>query len=358
MMKVRIVVLVGASILVGGLSAAAAGSADALRMQALISPGGSGRLLVSNGAAPWVWEACAPDRSSCRPFGRGREIETRGVPSGTVFQVESHGAGGVSPGWRSRLTPTSKPTVDGIVRANEYVNPTSGRWIGGWKGEFSGLQLSTCATAAGKGCTTHTDGPDMVGGSAKRLLTLPAPEQLVPNTIARVAEAPVRRETITRAELRHGLELTAALAGRKPVPGPGDRGYDRLVASTLGTMLEAVWLYGEAAEVGIAVSPEQISRELAAIKREAFRSEAEYREFLAESHYTRRDIRERVELQMLSLRLQRRIQARTEREARNRSEEQQALREWVEEFMEKWRARTVCAPEYAIERCSNGPPLA
>lgn len=35
--------------------------------------------------------------------------------------------------------------------------------------------------------------------------------------------------------------------------------------------------------------------------------------------------------------------------------EQEFFLAFVEEFNETWRARTVCAPQYATERCSNGP---
>jgi hypothetical protein len=58
---------------------------------------------------------------------------------------------------------------------------------------------------------------------------------------------------------------------------------------------------------------------------------------------------------MLSTRLQRRISARIAREASGRSEEQKAFEELIDEFTEKWRGRTVCAPDYATSRCSNGP---
>jgi hypothetical protein len=32
------------------------------------------------------------------------------------------------------------------------------------------------------------------------------------------------------------------------------------------------------------------------------------------------------------------------------------LAKFVAEFEQRWRARTVCAPEYLLARCSNGPP--
>lgn len=132
-----------------------AASADVLRVQALIAPSGSGRLLVNNGSAPWSWEAC--NRSGCKPFAGGREIQTRGASAGTVFRVESHGDAGLSPEWRGRLTQIEPPGVDGVIRANDFVSPIPARWRGGWEGEFSETQLSACVTASGEDCTTLTD---------------------------------------------------------------------------------------------------------------------------------------------------------------------------------------------------------
>lgn len=80
-----------------------------------------------------------------------------GALPGTVFRVESHGAVGVSPEWRGRLKQVKPPSVEGIVRANEFVSPIPGRWSGGWEREFSRMQLSACVTPSGNDCTTLTD---------------------------------------------------------------------------------------------------------------------------------------------------------------------------------------------------------
>jgi len=140
------------------------------------------------------------------------------------------------------------------------------------------------------------------------------------------------------------------------VPKPGEGGYERLERKAIDNLLEVIWIQGLAAEMGIAVTRRQVSSELAQIKKESFKSEAEYHNFLREARYTKRDVDQRVELQLLSTRLQERLQGRIEREARNPFEEQQAFEQFVTEFNERWRARTVCAPQYATDRCSNGPP--
>jgi len=193
---------------------------------------------------------------------------------------------------------------------------------------------------------------------ASAATALPSPDDLVPNTVARIAEVPSRRGMITKREFRHQIAIAAAAAagkGLERIPRPGSGDYPKLGREALQFMLEGIWVYGEAAEMGIHVTPNQISRALSRIKKESFKGEAEYRHFLRESHYTGRDVRERVEVQLLSVRLQRRIVGRIEGEARNPAEEQRKLREFVEEFSEKWRSRTVCASAVATDRCSNGP---
>lgn len=73
---------------------------------------------------------------------------------------------------------------------------------------------------------------------------LPSPERLVPNTVASVSEVPHRVGTVTRAEFRHALVLVAAAADLQAVPGPTQRGYERLARTAVDTLLEIAWLKG------------------------------------------------------------------------------------------------------------------
>jgi hypothetical protein len=55
------------------------------------------------------------------------------------------------------------------------------------------------------------------------------------------------------------------------------------------------------------VTPKQIATELAQIKKQNFKTEAEYKKFLKTSHYTQSDVNERVKLQMVSTQIQQQI---------------------------------------------------
>jgi SurA N-terminal domain len=191
-------------------------------------------------------------------------------------------------------------------------------------------------------------------GSPVVAAALPAPEALVPNTVARIDAAADRDdETISRAELRHALVLAADEKGLGRTPRPGEEEYEPLERTVLSGLIEAVWLRGQAEEMDIVVTRGEIRSLIAYIRRESFESAAEFNEFMRETPMTRHDLRERVELQLLAAALQERIVA----GAKTAAEEQKAFKEFIDEFNERWRARTVCAPEHAIRYCSNGPPV-
>lgn len=193
------------------------------------------------------------------------------------------------------------------------------------------------------------------GGSAIGSAALPASDELPVTVVAVVSEVPGPRGRITKAELQHALLREAVSAGRRSAPGLGEAGYEKSKVVAVKSLLEGAWVVGLAAEWGLSVTHRQVSREVALVKQESFKDGAEYRRFLKEARYTRRDVNERVEVQMLSARLQWRLSRRIAKETNSKSEEQRAFSEFVTEFIARWRGRTVCAPDYATARCSNSP---
>lgn len=128
------------------------------------------------------------------------------------------------------------------------------------------------------------------------------------DAVAVVEEAPGDSGEISEAEFQHALEQAAAQAGVKKVPKPGDPQYDELKETALNSLFEAIWLRGFADERGLTASEKEIDAELKKLKDESFQSPKEFRDFLKEAKYTRADVRERVELQVLSTKLQEQLQ--------------------------------------------------
>jgi peptidyl-prolyl cis-trans isomerase B (cyclophilin B) len=182
--------------------------------------------------------------------------------------------------------------------------------------------------------------------------TLPSPSELPPETVAIVTHVPAALGTLTRSELSRAIAESSAGAGGDSQPRPGSAKYEETAESALETLLQSIWIQGESTERGIDVTPVEIAKEREKIKREDFKSEAQYRKFLAESHYTESDVRERVKTQILSQKIQEQLQHQLKHQA-----EQQGFAKFVTAFDNRWRARTVCLPRYAIKDCSNGPAL-
>lgn len=126
--------------------------------------------------------------------------------------------------------------------------------------------------------------------------------------VAYVEDAPGDTGEITDAEFEHALEQAAAQAGVNKVPKPGDAQYDELKETALNFLFEGIWLRGFGAERGITVSEQEVNKELKKLKDESFQSPKEFRDFLKEAKYTREDVRERVELQTISTKLQEQLQ--------------------------------------------------
>lgn len=125
--------------------------------------------------------------------------------------------------------------------------------------------------------------------------------------VAVVEDAPDDIGTITEAQFKHQLAQAAASAQIKPVPKPGDEKYDELKKAALGELLDGIWIRGQAAEMGISVTEKEVAEELKKLKAQAFKTEKQYKEFLKEAHYTQADVNERVEVQIVSTKIQEQI---------------------------------------------------
>lgn len=125
--------------------------------------------------------------------------------------------------------------------------------------------------------------------------------------VAVIEDAPEGLGTITEAQLQHSIVVAAASAQVKPVPKPGEKKYEELKETALGELLDSVWIQGQAEEMGFTVTPKEVSKELKKLKSQAFKTEKQYEEFLKESHYTQKDVDQRVKVQILSTKIQEQI---------------------------------------------------
>jgi parvulin-like peptidyl-prolyl isomerase len=122
--------------------------------------------------------------------------------------------------------------------------------------------------------------------------------------VAVVEDAPEGLGTVSEEQFQHALVQAAASAQVKPVPKPGDKKYDEMKEAALGELFDAIWIQGQAAEMGFSVTPKEVATELEELKKKAFKTEKQYEEFLKEAHFTEADVNQRVTLQILSGKIQ------------------------------------------------------
>ena len=122
--------------------------------------------------------------------------------------------------------------------------------------------------------------------------------------VAVIEDAPSGEGNISEKEFDKALKQSAAQSGKKETPKPGDPQYDELKEAALGSLLDAAWLKGEAAERGITVTKAEVEQRIQKLKKENFKTEAEYEKFLKESEFTQADVDSRVELTILSNEIQ------------------------------------------------------
>jgi foldase protein PrsA len=121
--------------------------------------------------------------------------------------------------------------------------------------------------------------------------------------VAVVEDAP--DGTITQEELDRAIQQTAARQGLPEVPATDDPQYDLLEEAALSDLLLAVWVRGEADERGIEITDREIDEELQnLIESPDFGSQKAFDRFLEQSNFTEDEARARLELQLISNRVQ------------------------------------------------------
>jgi parvulin-like peptidyl-prolyl isomerase len=125
--------------------------------------------------------------------------------------------------------------------------------------------------------------------------------------VAIVEDAPDDIDTVTEDEFQRAIARAAAGAQIKPIPKPGAEEYEGLKETALGELLDTIWIQGEAAEMGISVTPEEVAAELKTLKGQSFETEQQYQEYLEEGHFTQADVDRQVKVRMLGTKIQAQI---------------------------------------------------
>jgi hypothetical protein len=187
----------------------------------------------------------------------------------------------------------------------------------------------------------------------------PAPSSSVPTTpgatspAASVAPAPeevlvcVGAQAITGATYSHWLTVAEKSAS------PGAKGHHasatELQSEVLQFLISSDWVKGEAETRGIRVSTAEAQKNFDRVRHQQFPKRSEFERFLRKSGQTVADLIFRVELNLLSERIQKSVVA----GHRSASSKEHALAQFVKTFKVKWQAQTYCSSEYAVADCGH-----
>jgi parvulin-like peptidyl-prolyl isomerase len=125
--------------------------------------------------------------------------------------------------------------------------------------------------------------------------------------IALVTSVPSELGHISEASYKKSLLQQEAQSGAKKAPKPTSKKGEELHTAAIGELLNKAWIFGEAEELGIELTKKEVETELAKVKKESFKTEKAFQEFLKEDHFTEEEVQERIELQLISTKIQEKI---------------------------------------------------
>lgn len=129
--------------------------------------------------------------------------------------------------------------------------------------------------------------------------------------VAKVTNVPSDKGEFSKADYKRSVEQQESQQGLKKPPKAGSKKAEELRKSAVGELLNSAWIFGEAEELGIKVTPKEVETELAKIKKESFKTEKAFQEFMKESHFTKEDVNSKVELQIISSKIEEKIKKET-----------------------------------------------
>lgn len=151
---------------------------------------------------------------------------------------------------------------------------------------------------------------------------------------------------ITEATYLHWAAVAEAdteSSGKRSAPNPKE-----ITAQVMGFLISADWVIGEARDLKIHVSRARVRRRFESIRKQQFPHNSDFLRFLRETKQTVADLLLRVEINLLSERIQKRIVG-----GRRGRERSNAMQRFLTRFGQRWRSRTYCLAPYAVQDCAH-----
>jgi hypothetical protein len=115
-------------------------------------------------------------------------------------------------------------------------------------------------------------------------------------------------------------------------------------------LISSDWVVGEGIALGVRVTRGEVVRKLAQLERAAPDRTA-FRSFLVGTGGTTTDLLMRLEVAMLTARVQQKLEAEAQARHLSAEQRQEALRRFGTEFVKRWTARTDCHAGYVVPIC-------
>lgn len=164
-----------------------------------------------------------------------------------------------------------------------------------------------------------------------------------------VVVACVGSEPITEAMFQHWNAIAAADASKRPPSNRQASEAHKLLVEVMDFLVSADWVIGEAHDLGVRITRSEVRRAFNRLYRRQFYTQHEFQVFLKQTKQTVQDILLRVELGLLSQRIQRYAVA----GHRGTRSKERAIKEFNSNFRRKWTSQTYCTLKYAVQDCGH-----
>jgi parvulin-like peptidyl-prolyl isomerase len=130
------------------------------------------------------------------------------------------------------------------------------------------------------------------------------PPSVPSGDIALVSNVPSEVGQISEADYKKMYKRQEGQAGLKKPPKAGSKKAEELHKASVGELLTAAWIAGEGEELGLKVTEKEIETELSKVKKESFKTEKAFQEYLTEQDLTEDEVTEQIELHIITSKIE------------------------------------------------------